>query len=337
MTESSDKSGALKLWQQRRDEALAEMNRGLRASFNRIEKELAAGVKAPIMSRYRVGAEVAKIYDDEGSFGANAVPKIAVALGTSWTANDLWTLRKFAMAYDEETLKKILNTKTTGGNQLKMMHLQHLSTVEDPKQRNQLLKETFRNDWTVQELYDNLDPDKGKRVTSNLGRKAKPPVNVEAGIREILKTASTREKKAEHWDKHVFKKLDKAAEKDTPPSDVVIEQLKQARDMEEKALARSAETLAALKKALAAFGHEEDEPVQAAAKVTSTTKKAAKKKAPAKKVPAKKAPAKKAPAKKAPAKKAPAKKAPAKKATTKKRPLTAKERIALAKKKRAEK
>lgn len=312
MTDTS----ALTIQKERQKAALDEMSSDLKKVYKQIKSKTDAISKNVILAMYDVGELVQQVTRNERKYGEAAVPTLAVALGKQWSANQLWDYRQLANSWTRAGIEKLVGQKTAGGNTITLTHLKKLSGISDTEKRREMTKRVFVEDLTTDELADAILSGSGGKKRSSGGRKPTPPKTITSGLKQIASYPEQVGNRVKIWDTHVFNKIAKLSPDDCDAG--LLKQLKATRDAEQQAIENSQHIVGKL-----------DQSINRVETVLKK-KKAAKKGAGS----SNGAPTKKSAKKKSVKKKSAKKKPTTKKKGSKKKPVTARDKIAAAKKKR---
>jgi hypothetical protein len=108
-----------------------------------------------IVGRYQVATLIREIYDDVTErggavYGAQAVEAIQKAF--HWDDSVIYQALHVADAFTPEQIEAITRMRLPGGGPLSYSHVAVLSRVEDPRQREKLLKQAVKEGWTTRRL-----------------------------------------------------------------------------------------------------------------------------------------------------------------------------------------
>lgn len=138
-----------------------------------IQQLLASATREDASTRYRVGAHVRDLKEDEAKYGARAVARLAERLG-----RDEATLYRYALVAERwsvEAFGAYLGRLTPAGEPLSWTHFVELSTVEDAALREELARRAIAEGLSVRALaLLRAARDTGKRERgSELGKVAR--------------------------------------------------------------------------------------------------------------------------------------------------------------------
>lgn len=282
---------------------LKEMSPQTREIAQEFEGRIAKVGAGVVMFNYDLGARVAKVMEDEATYGNKAVEQLAAYLQNPGGKSNLYSLKQVATTFDRAFVAEHMQNLMPGGGSLAIGHWVELAKVEDQKKRNTLLAQTLREGWSVGSLQTEIQAGIRTRNTRQGGRRPAVPTSPIAGAQKLFSLAQQFNNYFPTCAKHVFDQIDEMTtdQASKPLIDKLEITLKQAEDMKVKAddvVDRLKTNLEHAKKALeekyekAEEGRTEMEEAGEPAKAKAKAKAKAPAKAPAKaakkKVPAKK-------------------------------------------------
>jgi hypothetical protein len=152
--------------------AVRAMNGALRKRYETIRACLAEARSSDARARWRAASEMRAVRDGEGRYGAQAIPRLARALG-----RDEATLYKYiavAECWTEAAFDALLAKTTVHGVPLSFSHFVELAAIDSVARRSALFERALAEGLGVRELArlgrESVDPTPASGETSALRR-----------------------------------------------------------------------------------------------------------------------------------------------------------------------
>jgi hypothetical protein len=129
-------------------DALVSMNAALRRRCTAIQKLLAEAAANEIDTRYKIGAIVRSVMEDDGTYGERAVERIADVLGRD--AVTLYRYAAVAKTWSEREMRDLSQRPNGHGEPLSWSHWVELARA--PKTWRQWLELALLDSWPVRRL-----------------------------------------------------------------------------------------------------------------------------------------------------------------------------------------
>jgi hypothetical protein len=143
-----------------------------------------------LVGRYQVAVIIKEIYDDVNDnngavYGAKAVEVLKDLFG--WDKFVIYQAIHVAETFTPEQIEEMASLRTPLGKPVSYSHVMALATVEDDRQREELLKNAVKEGWSAQKLTNAValsrpqDPDK---VVDRRGRPLAKPKDFDAVLNQ---------------------------------------------------------------------------------------------------------------------------------------------------------
>jgi GGDEF domain-containing protein len=126
----------------------------LRPIYEAIETLLAGSTREDVRSRHRVGVLIGEIKGAEDKYGAHAVERLAVALGSN--VHTLYRSASVAERWSRDEFEVLLARAADAGRSLSWSHLVALAGVASRQRRGDLLQKTLDEGLTVRQLLKHI-------------------------------------------------------------------------------------------------------------------------------------------------------------------------------------
>jgi hypothetical protein len=159
MTKPNDDALAKAL--QRRADAIAKMKPALRAEFDALCELADRQTSCSIAYHHSMGERVARIREDAGTYGPDAVSLLAKVM-----LMHRGTLQKAVELYDwkptQAKLKELTSKRGPAGRALSWGHVSQILALP-PDERDQVVQCTLNSCWTIRELAEQICLRRGRR------------------------------------------------------------------------------------------------------------------------------------------------------------------------------
>jgi hypothetical protein len=199
------------------DKARAKIFKAMTPATQAIANEFSEDVKKAslgvVLIQYRLGAKVAAVVEDEGTYGSGAVKQLAEFLGNPGGETYLYALKNFATTFDKDYVKQKSSIAMANGQHLTVTHWLHLMKLEEEKAREKMLKRVYEESISASDLEKEIRAGAGGKTKNARqgGRKPKTPSNPMVGLQQIFALDNKLVRFFDVAEKSVFDALDEIA------------------------------------------------------------------------------------------------------------------------------
>ncbi len=177
-----------------RDMALRGLNPELKKKAEWIVAWHSQESRRDLVRRYELGLQIKEVKDDEeangdqGRFGQSPLKNLGKAL--PWCKSLVYEVLRLVRAFTPEEVEELAKKRTQLGQPLSWSHINLLAQVTDKAQRQQLIDQALREDWTTDKLAAMaLGVGQGAKATKRGGHFAAPK-NFDAALDQQAKAAN---------------------------------------------------------------------------------------------------------------------------------------------------
>jgi hypothetical protein len=189
-------------------------------------------IKHTLRSRYELGLQVKELHEDDRKggklYGRYAIGRICKIL--HWDEGLIRHTLRFVQTYSPEELEQLCERILPTGAPLTWSHVRVLLSVQNRKQRQELLERTTTEGWTCTELAQEMKNLYDGQTKDNRGRPPRMPKDFDGAVAQ-------QQQSAEHWDRlytQVWATKDRslvAQAAKLPKDEVTEERLRHAREL----------------------------------------------------------------------------------------------------------
>jgi hypothetical protein len=188
-------------------EVLERMTRPGQELALRIRTELHKDAATSVLRHFRIGRWLDDAIKQEGRYGANFIPDLALVTRIFGGESVLYKLRRIAQVYDDDTFEALASRVTAAGDALSIGHWYELAKLESQKARQKLFERVIRESLSIRELRAVLEHEQ-HQLTYNRGKQGpKRPASPVGGLQQFQKRAESLLRTRDTFAAHVLQPL----------------------------------------------------------------------------------------------------------------------------------
>ncbi len=174
------------------------------------EEQLGNGAAGVVLIQYKLGARVAQIVEDEGTYGNGAVEQLAQFLAIPGGATSLYGMMNFSKTFDQKYV--VVNSKRAmaNGQFLTLTHWLNLMKIADEAKRTKWLEKVLKESMSANDLEKEIRSGAagGTKNARQGGRKPKTPTSPMLGLQATYQLFNKLARWEETAEDAVFDKID---------------------------------------------------------------------------------------------------------------------------------
>jgi hypothetical protein len=165
-----------------------EMSPATQNVAKEFEQKVAKVSAGKVLLWYALGVKINAMLENENTYGSNAVQQLADYFNVAGGKTFLYSLKQFALTFDEAYIKAKAQLSTSGGEQLSINHWLQLAKIEDENGREKMFNKIMKENLSVGDLITAIKAGVAgaKKNERSGGRKPKISSNPLAGLQSII-------------------------------------------------------------------------------------------------------------------------------------------------------
>lgn len=207
---------------ERRQTAIAKLDRPLLNIYEEVREEQTEVAQATLEAYWRVGTILKKVVDDSNTYKRASIGLLADALGLG--QDSLYKAISFREQYTDAQYESLRALRMPTGEPLTWTHVAHLLTVSDVQRREWFQANAAKLGWSSDALLQAIRADRPNDRVPGSGRPFVQPKTILEGFRNLAVTAADVTRRSEAVWGPIFEKAEQAPDEEIDQE--LLDQLK---------------------------------------------------------------------------------------------------------------